>query len=239
MGTGVKKGDDNVFTNFNKNVYIVLLILILFTSACVKNKDKSPIIKEQNKLNSIEDYEVRKAVMEFTVALKNSNAEKLRGIISPKGLIIIRNFVTGGFGVRGKDIRDNYLLYQIPNDLKFPVEGEIPVEPIVLFKRSISADVSMFSIEKINDLRINFRDGIESGKHDPSTSDVRNLISIVLIKHESNDIKSNPDPKISILGDKEFVLSEAILINELPIGVFAIFEKYNNKYVLRAIIDFR
>lgn len=46
-------------------------------------------------------------------------------------------------------------------------------------------------------------------------------------------------PKAYNLGDREIALTESTLVADLPVGVWAVFEKKDSKFYLRAIINLR
>ncbi len=46
-------------------------------------------------------------------------------------------------------------------------------------------------------------------------------------------------PKIFILNDQEFALTESDYVIDLSVGGWAVFEQISEKYYLRSIMDFR
>ena len=84
--------------------------------------------------NAYADDTIQHAAKEFASAIQNP--KELQDLIGDDGLIVIRNFVTGGFGTRGRDIRYSLQKRDVPLDGSFPVKGEIPVLLSLLFAES-------------------------------------------------------------------------------------------------------
>ena len=169
-------------------------------------------------------------IEDFILSIKNNDAESLKQMISPSGLIVIRNFCSG-FGNRGKDIRGLYSIDDIPDDLQFDVIDEIPVSLHDFFKKIQQGEVIDMPVTQINDRYFGFTDDIKTKNYGPPTEEVTDLCCYLT----SNDFS----PGIFELGEKEVVLTESSLVNYAPIGVWAVFEKQDDTYLLRAIIDLR
>src|SRR5947207_10146813 len=84
--------------------------------------------------NAYADDTIQHAAKEFVSAIQNP--KELQDLIGDDGLIVIRNFVTGGWGKRGKDIRYSLRKRDVPLDGSFPVKGETPVLLSSLFAES-------------------------------------------------------------------------------------------------------
>jgi hypothetical protein len=196
----------------------------------VKN-EVNVVENSTSSLSNVEENSLTRDIEDFILSIKNNDAESLKHIISPSGLLIIRNFSSGN-NARGKDIRNLYSIDKIPANLQFEISGEVPITLHELFNKSQQGKVNNIPVIKINNSSFSFKDDIETNNYGPSTAEVRDLCS---------ELISNKDysPKIFELGDKEVVLTESSLIAETPVGLWAIFEKLNNKYLLRAIIELR
>ena len=175
----------------------------------------------------------KKAVKRFIEALSNDDAETFKSIISPSGLTLIRNFISGN-GTRGKDIRSTFNRDNIPNGIRFPVKGEDDIVIKDFFRYSINnkkgVDIPCVEAKNIN---FNFFNNVISKEYGPSTSKVWDLCGEIQAAASHDDSSA----VIYILGDKEFALSEAT--QSFNIGDWAVFEKTYDNWNLRAVMDFR
>ncbi|MDQ0285168.1 hypothetical protein J2Z49_000258 [Desulfofundulus luciae] len=231
-------------------VILSIVIIIALVSGCSFTKIKSDNIlnngsniinKDANidgafttKLGANKEVDSIKIIEDFIKSIKNNDAEALKRITSPSGLIIIRNFSSGS-GARGKDIRNLYLPDEIPSNLQFEVSGEVPIILHDLFKKE-QIGIKDMPVERLNDLNFNFKDDSKSNILGPPTDEVRDICGKITSTKDTNNQYSS---KIFRLGDKEIVLTESALVADSPIGVWAVFEKLNGKYFLRAVIDLR
>ncbi|MGE5415212.1 MAG: hypothetical protein ACM3UZ_00335, partial [Acidobacteriota bacterium] len=178
----------------------------------------------------ITESNTNKIVNDFSAALAYSDIDTLRKVISPKGLVIIRNFGSGN-GTRGKDVRTLYSAKDIPNDLKFPVSEETPVDLKWLFSGTAKKAPNVNSKNDAKQKPFRFLDNTTSNTAGPPTQEIRDKCSA---------LTSDPtfEPKAFVLGN-ELVLTESELADDIPDGGWAVFEKDGDRYVLRAIIDLR
>lgn len=235
--------------SIGKKIIVIecILLLALVISSCtlksvkVENSidikgDEKPTITDVNKKNTLMSDENNTAlsntIQVFTEALSTSNLGMLQSIISRKGVVIIRKFVSGN-GMRGLDIRDNYFANEIPNDIKFPVKGEAAIVLKDLFKGTLKVNDKDIPVKKIEISAFDFKDGINSERN-PTSSEVQEMCG--KIRNLAGNA-SDFSPMIFALGEKEIALTESIV--DYNVGDWAIFEKYDNKYFLRAIMDFR
>ena len=107
---------------------IVLGIILLLFSGCNRTKDNfndeygsndsaasdnvNYIGAEPTQQQTPGETEDLKVVEKMLLSIKNSDAAALKEIISPAGLIVIRNF-SSGLGARGKDVRNLYSIDEI------------------------------------------------------------------------------------------------------------------------------
>lgn len=234
----------------NKTIYgctISFIIALVFVSGCSSaNNTSNEISNSTKKITNIESTAITKPVDseeedstktidDFIKSIKSNDAEALKRIISPSGLIIIRNFSSGN-GARGKDIRNLYLADKIPTNLQFEISGEAPVILSELFKRSQEIEIKNITVESINGNNFNFKDDSKNNMFAPPTEEVIDICGEIT---STKDTNNQYNPKIFNLEDKEIVLTESALVADSPVGVWAIFEKANNKYFIKSVIDLR
>ena len=171
--------------------------------------------------------EIYEVITNFKMVLTGQKDAK--EIVSPSGLVIIRNFPSGGFGVRGKNVRNYYSLGLLPVDFIFPVKGEIAIDPAELFRGTRKRNLTNLPLTVIEGVMFEFKNLGE-----PPTSEVIELCAQIGIEGLLDE-----SPRVIQLNDKEVVLTESVVINGIPLGVWAVFERIDNKYLLRAIIDLR
>lgn len=114
------------------------------------------------------------AIYKFVDFANRKDSEYFRHIVSPSGLIAIRNFVSGN-GTRGKDIRTVYSADQIPSNLEFAVQGEVPVVIDNLFPTSIKSGSHGIKRIKIVEKSFDSKYTVNSSITEPSTSEVWEL----------------------------------------------------------------
>lgn len=210
-------------------VILAILILLVVGITYIVNKKTNRVISENNNNLENQSSNVISAVEHFVLSIRNKDYQKFKQVTSKSGLIIIRNFVTGE-GTRGKNIRDYYLVDKIPSDLIFPVRGEIPIDPSNLFKGTLEGNINKIPIKMLKGIHFNFQDNSE-----PATFRIREICTEI----RSGEFEDDLSPRIYVLGDNEFVLTESDITLGLPTGSWAIFEKVYEEYLLRAIVDFR
>jgi len=186
-----------------------------------------------NSLGFSYETEVHEATLQFINSIKN-NGKDFEKIISPQGLIVIRNFVTGGSGTRGKDVRYFYTANKIPANLSFSVKDESPIVFSQLFEKVIKKDVKTIKTINVKDICFLFKDDGEIIY--PPTSEVIQICTEI----QKIEKETNMGPRIFILGEKEFALTEAeMFLDDLSVGSWAVFNRVDSRYYLRAVMDFR
>ena len=191
------------------------------------------VICQLSGISALEDNEskVKETVANFVQYIKTRDLVGFRKSINPSGLLVIRNFVTGGFGTRGKDIRNHYQPSQA--DFEFKVPEEVPVSIEWLFAESIKSKISDIPIKRVNGLSFGFD---KTGQAvSPSTMELITICS----KIQEYNKDAEMQPAIFILNDREFALTESDYIMGLSIGGWAVFKRVDERYYLRAIMDFR
>lgn len=98
-----------------------------------------------------------------------------------------------------------------------------------MFVEAIKLNPDKIELKEIDD------DKLALVTQSTDTSEIISMISAMLTKSNSQDLI----PSLISLGDNKFVLMEAQLINDMPNGAFAIFEKQEDEYYLKAVIDLR
>ena len=174
------------------------------------------------------DDSIDRAIKLFQTAIKNDDATGFGRLADKGGFIVIRNFVSGGGGVRGKNIRNYYDHTSIPKGLDLQVQGETLVSLKALFSETVNTqDIPKYSIKNVKVIKV--------GKLQPPTAEIIDYCSDLL---RVLDKKDDDSPQIIVLEDG-LIGKEASLINGLPIGGWAVFEKVKNQYFIRGIFDFR
>jgi len=225
---------------------IVLGIILILFSGCNRAKDNfndeygSNDIAASDNVNytgakptqkqTPSKTEDLKVVEEMLLAIKNYDAAALKEIISPAGLIVMRNF-NSGLGARGKDVRNLYSIDEIQDNLQFEVSGESPIDLKELFIESQEASILELPISQLDSEGFNFIHDVENDIYEPSSSDIVDLCEEL----SGNEYSSY----IVKLGDNEMVLGESQIAAYSVIGNWAVFEKTEGEFYLRAIIDLR
>lgn len=211
---------------FLKKLALIIFLLILILQGCSFEKGDNT-----SEINLEENYGFNKdAISSFLESINNNNSEKFSQIISNSGLVVIRNFSSGTYGARGKNIRNYYTKDQVPENIEFKVDGEIPIKPSELFQGSLNSDIEKIDEISSTIIKINLVDS--KAAISPSTSEVINKLSNIL--EQVGDVS----PQIIDLNN-EIILSEIRLINDILIGSAAVFIKEDGKIKLRAIIDLK
>lgn len=205
-----------------KKKTLIIMLLLLITSQLFNRS----FIKAEK------DNEIREIVKPFIESINKHDVIAFRNMVHPLGLIVIRNFVTGGFGARGKNIRDHYKPTEV-SEFEFKVKGESSVSLDWLFGKSLKTKFEQIPVKRIKNNGFGFKDNGQNIS--PSTSMVIETCSKIQIFNK----KTNMEPRIFVLNDKEIALTESEEVIDLSIGGWSIFELYNGKYYLRAIMDFR
>lgn len=111
----------------------------------VRLADQGTIQAANQKKNSNLDQRelIKQEVDSFILAMNDT--EKFKGLVSDAGVDVVRFFVSGN-GARGKDVLNHFDKDQIPNELQFPVEGEIAEDLRVAFDGISSVDTSNLQI---------------------------------------------------------------------------------------------
>lgn len=217
-------------------IWLITISLLISLSACV-NKSSNTNGEVNNNVTSVKNDEeepenktaIQDAVSKFVESIKNNDENTFRNLIDTDGILVIRNFISGGNGERGKDIKDIYIKENVPDNLEFPVKDEIPVNPADLFTETIIAKLDTVEVKIIED------DELLLITQTTDTLSTINMIAEILKRSNNHDFV----PSIVRLGDKGFVLTEAQLVDDLPIGAFAVFVERDDKYYLKALIDLR
>lgn len=203
-------------------------------------QDKEIPKVENNKISLAND--VKTTIENFNNAIYKENIDQFKQLISPSGLVIIRNFVSGGYGQRGKNIRNCYLISEIPDNLKFEVDGEVPIDLSELFPGKLLNEGIETDYIKLNGNTFGFKDSIKkenksvSVPNPPTNEIIENCSEIMEYANDNNEERKL---MVFILGNNEIALTEAQYYNGFSYGNWAIFEKINEKYYLSAIMDFR
>lgn len=224
---------------------IVLGIILLLFSGCKQTKDNfNGEYSSNDSINDNANYteteptpqqtiskaEDLKVIEEMLLAIKNSDAAALKEIISPAGLIVMRNF-SSGLGARGKDVRNLYAIDEIQDNLQFEVSGETPIDLKDLFKESQKVSIIELPVSQLDSDGFNFIHDVENDIYEPSSDDIIDLCEELSSYEYSSYIVK--------LGDNEMVLGESQIVNYSIIGNWAVFEKTDGEFYLRAIIDLR
>lgn len=206
-------------------------------SSIVKEESKNETVTDDDNKNSDKDNST--IVNEIDVAkkfisiLNSKDIESFKQMVSPSGLIVIRNFVSGN-SARGNDIRNIYSAEEIPENLQLPINDEEAIDMTKLFPTSIKNSSEEIQHLRIKEKNFNFKDTVNGAVLSPSTSEVWELCGEI---QRVTDNKTDSIPLIYILGDDEFALSEAE--RDFNTGTWAVFEKVDNRFYLRALLDFR
>jgi len=162
----------------------------------------------------------------FINAIQKTDSVQFKDLVDDNGFIIIRNFVSGGFGIRGQNIRDNFTRVTLPLELEFTINGEPPFILNDLFAGTISS-------KRLTERRIDIKMiGIQ--RNSPSTDEIIEFCKTLILTLSNNDASPSV---ISVNGG--FVICEAQIIMDLPIGSFALFDKVGERYYIRALIDLK
>jgi hypothetical protein len=234
--------------NFKFYKIFFILLGILLALSCSGSNDNSrkkdfPItFKKQSaaetdsitNAKSATRKKIESALSLFIHSLKTKDASEFKQLMSERGLVVIRNFVSGGYGVRGKDVRGCYAKKEIKTCLSFSVPKEIPIVPAELFQGTIDSGISKIAFQELHDICFKLTDDCTGADYQPSTMQIIDTIGLILRKTGiSSDI-----PSVVILDSGKALLLEAQYITNLPIDAFALFEYANGSYRLRAIINF-
>ncbi|MCL4515734.1 MAG: hypothetical protein M1379_09160 [Firmicutes bacterium] len=222
-------------------ILLIMLPLLYVTRFMANETDISRPLQNGQTKNATEDtgepnvipLEVSMTVERFIKSIKDNDYSTFEELVSPAGLTIIRNFLTG-YGARGKNIRHNYSKAEIPQNLQFPVEGEIPVDLKQLFNGTMESDAKNIPGKLLRDIQFGFKNN-ENSYPEPPTPTIREVCG----KIRSSERENDSGPRIFILGEKEFALTESMIYEGLAVGTWAVFEKTDDRHLLRAIIDFR
>lgn len=212
-------------------ILIVLYCTTLILGGCsnkVENSDL-PINKSQpaeaESTSESNDVKADNIVNQFIRAIQSKNSEEIKNMVSPEGLVVIRAFSSGN-GSRGKNIRNVYSKEEIKNTLLFEVKDE---EPINIYEAFINISEELEATDGKSGY--NFKDNIVGGEYSPSTDDIIDICSELVGDGEKTKVYS--------INAEELVLTQSSLSSDLPIGVWAVFEKNGDKFYYRAVIDLR
>mgnify|MGYP001627179743 CR=1 FL=1 len=179
--------------------------------------------------------EIKQTVNKFVHAIKTGNIEEFVNIANPYGILVIRNYITGGYGLRGKNIRNFYKPNEISSGLIFPVDGELPVKLSELFHSTVQLGGKINNIKKLKGIYFTNKREYIQYNNIPSTKEIVNRIYKILNKAGKN----YETPAIYVLDNDEFLLCEAKIINSLPVGSFVLFKKLKGDYKVIAVIDLK
>lgn len=185
-----------------------------------------------NKRSAADIETIRRSVDKFALAIKNEDSDYLKEILNQSGIFIIRNFLWGA-EERGKDVVLHFNADEINKELIVDIPDEIPVFLPASFSglRDIGTeDLPVNESTVLNEI---------SYKIDWDKTDSENIKSSIkqVIEASEQIIKENNkmDPQIFVLADDTFVLTESSYNDGLQ-GSWAVFQKSNDKYELRAIM---
>lgn len=188
---------------------------------------------ESNKGNiseGTEEEKINSTCNRFISALGNEDSKALKSIISPSGLIVIRN-LTSSSGTRGRNYRSLFNYDEIPASGEFTLDEYSQVSARSIFRSLIDIEASNMAHYKVKGVSFNFRNSDKKSETLPSTD---------VVWDKCTSIRSvgnrKIEPQIYNLNDSEFILT--VSEYELGVGAWAVFEKNNDKYFLRAIMDF-
>ena len=239
MPIGGKKMNNRKLTR----IYCIMIFVfsMFFFQGCSSNSSKT---NNKNNLNlnkntpvnnlkpqDVDENVINKTVGEFIGVLENNDREGFKKLISNSGLIVIRSFLSGD-EVKGKNIRNVYKASEMPSNLEFPVKDEIPISPREILNDALKIDVKNISYYNLEQVTFNFKDNKNLTSIVPSTDEIWELCGRI----RSAGSKQY-EPQIYILGNNEFALTLSSF--GLNTGVWAVFERCDEDYYLRAIMDFR
>jgi len=184
-------------------------------------------------IDTIHEDAIKSVLKEYQQAINNQDMNGFKGLMSSSGVLVIRNFVSGN-GSRGKNVSNVYTKDNIPEGFQFPVEDETSIELKSMFPEFLESDTGELAITKGNHL-IFGQDSKDKDTNEPTASHIWEQTGNILSSVKENELKNM---MIFSLGEKELVIGEAIEI-EFNTGSWTIFEKEQDKYYLRVIIDFR
>lgn len=194
---------------------ICVSVLAISVNASCSNKNES-------------DNNIESTIGLFRTSVKNDDLTGFKRLVGRDGLIIIRNFISGGAGVRGKNVRNHYDYTSIPKSLTFQIKGETPVSLKELFHETLNdKDIPRYQLENVKIINVR--------ELEPSTGTIVDYC-IELLGNLA--LKDDDSPQVIVLEDG-LIIKEASLVNGQPIGVWAFFEKDEAKYFLKGIFDFR
>lgn len=172
---------------------------------------------------------INDAADKFINSVKTSNVLAFKSLIAPNGILVVRNFVSGGYGVRGKNVRDLYNKNNIPKDLRFAVRKEVPINISDMFAETLKGDSHMIRLIELNSTRYS------TFETKMATAAMVRMLANILRESKAND----SEPVLIGLEGNGFVLAEAQLIDNNPNGTFAIFTRKQERYYLEALVDLR
>ena len=226
-------------------LFISFILILYILYGCTHERRNTQQTTDNNISKITDDQKIRNAdqkvknaedssiilILQSINFIKNKDVEGLKKITSPLGLVLIRNFSSGG-GSRGKDIRCLYLSSEFTEDLEFIVEGEEPIALHKLFIQSQKYEADKINIFEKKGIVFNFKDSKNNNIIEPTTEEIRDLCSELTSKEEFY-------PTIFKLETNELVFTESSMVSDLPVGIWAIFNKNDDKVSLRAVIDLR
>ena len=177
-------------------------------------------------ISCMADAGIGNTVDYFINAIEKTDSAQFSNLIDDDGFIIIRNFVSGGFGIRGQNIRDIYMKKTLPSKLEFSIDEETPFILKDLF-------IDTISTKKLTECQTSI-DMIKIRRNGPPTDEIIEFCGNLLLALSNNDASPS-----TIVAKGGFVICEAQIICDLPIGSFAIFERLEDKYYIRALIDLK
>lgn len=212
-------------------ILIVLYCTTLILAGCSNKVENSDLTMNTSQPTETEgtseknNVKAENIVNQFIRAIQTKNSEEIKNMVSPEGLVVIRAFSSGN-GTRGKNIRNIYSKEEIANTFSFDIKDEEPINIYEAYK-NISEELETADGKG----GYNFKDNIIGGEYSPSTDDIIDICSELVGDGEKTKVYS--------INDEELVLTQSSLSSDLPIGVWAVFERNGDKYYYRAIIDLR
>lgn len=202
-----------------KLVLLFALVPLLLLSSCSR----------------VSNYQGIAVVQEFVRAVKAGDSKALEKIVSPSGLVVIRDFSSAA-GTKGETVRTTYSAGDIPPDLQFAVAGETSIDLGRLFAESQEVDVNKVKVLDGGDNCFAFTDSLDSPDYTPTTYEVWGTCSKVTSPTTGDDPSC---PTVFDIDGQEMVLTESTIASYSPVGAWAVFRNVDGKFYLRAILDLR
>jgi len=216
------------------------------TTRPATTKTESSTATEGTQGKFAEEQKVKSVLKIMLESFENKDAAKFKQIISPKGVVIIRNYVSVSQvyegnkntqtigGTRGINYRGVFSQVSFPDNFTIELNGEVLFKPERYFLNIERYDVSDIPVVKLDKYKFGFKDDMYNHILEPDTIKVWNTCSEI---RDNIGGENNWKPYIILIseGEAAFSISET----GSNTGNWAIFEKTEDKYYLRALLDFR